>query len=287
MNKKTLIALGLTGAMTAPAFAVPFEYVRIGDQDGFGFNADANFAALTGDGGLIDRNNDGQLGPGDVLPSLNGGGVVATGSGDDFDNRLNESVNGIGFSDNGTQGVEFTDIALSTSYDNSSNNNNVYDANTSTWGSGGTFPSGNSNSLPNQPGFVFDFFVSAGDIVAGTDIFFNMVFGDYDVFPAEIDLIYANNTADTLPVNLQNNGPDDGLIQAAFVQLSFADVFTWDAINNGWSGYLEVNFDAPNEPYTAFDFVELSVAPITVPEPGPLSVLLLGLGWLYRARKNA
>ncbi len=275
--KKVMFMVAAT-LVSAQVFATPFDYIRIGDNDGFGYDADANLASLVGDGGAADRNGDGHLGAGDVLASLNGNAIVATGNGDDFDNRLGETISGNGFIDYGTTGVDFTDIALSTSYDTSSANGNVYNANTSTYGAGGSFPAGSSGSLPNQPGFVFDFFVDAADIIAGTDIFFNLIFGDYDVRPADLDLIYGDGTMDTLPIALQNNGPDDGLIQAAFVALNFYDVFTWDAVNNGWTGYLAVNFDAPNEPYTAFDFVELSVRPIQVPEPAPLAILLLGLG---------
>jgi hypothetical protein len=82
-----------------------------------------------------------------VLPSLNGGSVVATGSGDDFDNRDGETISGTGFTDQGTSGEEFTDIGLSTSYDASSSGNNVYNANTGSYGSGGPFPSGSSSTL--------------------------------------------------------------------------------------------------------------------------------------------
>jgi hypothetical protein len=44
------------------------------------------------------------------------------------------------------------------------------------------------------------------------------------------------------------------------------------------NGYLQVDFIAPNEPYTAFDFTELSTTPISVPEP--MSMVLLGTGLL-------
>lgn len=285
MKSLRFICHGLLLFISSTAlFAAPFTNIRIGDDDGFGFDNDANFVTLSGDGGLADRDNDGHLGVGDVLPSLNGGSVVATGNGDDFDNRLGEGINGSGFTDSGSSGQAFTDISLSTSYDNSSNNNNVYNANTSTRGAGGAFPSGASSSLPNQPGFVFDFVVGAGDIVSGTSIFFNMIFGDYDVTPADIDLTYASGPEAPIAVSPQNNGPDDGLIQASFVVLSFSDIFTWNG--SAWDGYLEVDFNAPDEPYTAFDFVELSLAPIFVPEPGILVLLGIGLLGIGANRKK-
>jgi len=286
--KRIAMAALISAGFNFTTYASPFSEIRIGDEDGFGFNADANFATLSGDGGLADRNNDDSLGPGDVLPSLNGGGKVARGNGDDFDNRLGESINGTGFTDNGSIGEEFTDIALSTSYDQSSLAGNTYNANTSTFGSGGVFPSAPSGSLSNQPGFIFDFFVADGDILAGTDIFFNMVFGDYDVTPANIEFTYAAAPEDIIGITPQNNGPDDGLIQGAFATLSFADIFTYNGVD-GYDGYVEVDFRANNEPYTAFDYVELSVTPlqVNVPSPGTLSLFfagLVGLG-LVRRRK--
>ncbi len=292
MKKRTLLVTLGSLLIAQNVCATPFQNIRIGDVDGFGFDADANFASLVGDAGSgvgsADRNHDGHLGAGDVLPSLNGNNVVATGNGDDFDNRLAETVGGSGFVDNGTTGVEYTDIALSTSYDTSQANNRVYNANTSSYGSGGVFPGdANPNTLSNQPGFVFDFSVAAGDINVGDGIFFNMLFGDYDVQPATIDFAFAGGTS-TLGLSAQNNGPNDGLIQAAFVLLDFSDVFTWDAINNEWDGYVAVDFNAPNEPYTAFDFVELSLVAIQadVPEPSSIAMLGLGLAGLGLARRR-
>jgi hypothetical protein len=220
----TALILG-TGFIAGSSLALPFTEIRIGDKDGFGYDADPNFNSLTGDGGAADRNSDGHLGPNDVLPSLNGGSVVATGSGDDFDNRDGETISGTGFTDQGTSGEEFTDIGLSTSYDASSSGNNVYNANTGSYGSGGPFPSGSSSTLTNQPGFIFDFLVSETDINEGEDVYFNMVFGDYDVTPAAIDLRYFGSF-ETLGVSPQNNGPNDGLIQGSYATLDFYDVFT-------------------------------------------------------------
>ena len=137
-----------------------------------------------------------------------------------------------------------------------------------------------SSTLTNQPGFVFDFFVATGDIVETADLFFNLVFGDYDVSPALIRLTSADNSTQDLSVALQ--GSADGLIQEASVTLSFDDVFT--AAPGGWNGYLEVDFIANSEPYTAFDYVELSVVNdpgsvvVSAPESGSTLSLLALVG---------
>ena len=54
-------------------------------------------------------------------------------------------------------------------------------------------------------------------------------------------------------------------------------------------GRLDVDFVAANEPYTAFDFVELSVTPIqaNAPEPGTLLLFGLGLTGLMTMRRMA
>lgn len=278
--KVALSALSLIFA--GSAMASPFTSVRIGDEDGFGFNtlSVANYTTVIGS-----HENGGNpygLGVGDQLPSLGGSATVATNSSDDFDNRLNEgyAISGGTFGSTlkatGMSGVEYTDISLSTSWNNSVNNNDVYNANTNSNGTGGTFPDGNP-SLPNQPGFVFDFTVQSGDIDPNNAIFFNMLFGDYDVFPATIKFTFGDGSTQNLGVTTQSNALD-GLIQAAFVNLDFNKVFT--AVGGTYEGYLEVDFVANNEPYTAFDFVELSTVAIetTVPEPGTL--LLLGSGLL-------
>ena len=55
-----------------------------------------------------------------------------------------------------------------------------------------------------------------------------------------------------------------------------------------WTGSLSVAFDANNEPYTAFDYVELSRIRISVPEPASIALLgVAGIALLRRRRRSA
>jgi hypothetical protein len=219
-----------------------------------------------------DTNNNNLLQQTEFLPDLNRDGSVATGSGDDFDNRsAAETANtappgGSGFTDTGSSGSKWTDISLSTSF------------------TGSGFPDPGGPGLPNQPTFLFDFHVNGSDIIAGTPQFFNVIFGDYDVVPASIRLTYDFSPTQTLPLTVQP-GNADGLIQAATATLAFADVFTADG-SGGWNGFLQVDFLAPNEPYTAFDFAELSTTQIGfgIPTPPVLPLVAIGLAALLLAR---
>jgi hypothetical protein len=270
--------------------------VRIGDIDGFGYGAATGFHAANG--GPANALGSSVLSNGDFLPDLNRDGSVSTGSSDDFDLRSasekNDTANtaGTGVTINsGTKGSNFTDIALSTSFDSSSAANKVLTGvNPSTFGAGGPFPSPPSTTLPNQPGFVFSFQADKSVISAGTPIFFNLVFGDFDVVPAQVTLTEADGATKVLTLQVQNNNQgQDGLIQAATTGLTFGDVFSDGG--STWNGFLKVDFIAPNEPYTAFDYVELSTIPLVTPAPEPSTMAMsfigiaVGLGYRWRRRK--
>jgi hypothetical protein len=258
--------------------------VRIGDADGFGYGAAPVFKAANG--GPANAHGDPFLSNKDFLPDINRDGAVATGRHDDFDFRSSAEINnkgnllGAGVSNaGGTLGSKYTDVSLSTSYDQSSAAHRVLvggNPNTGLiFGAGGAFPTGRpSTQLPNQPGFVFSFDVNKANLASQTPIFFNLVFGDYDVTPAKIVITRADGSKKTITVNTQPKA-EDGLIQAASATLTFGDVFGDGG--SFWSGFLKVDFIAPNEPYTAFDYVELSTIQLVAPEPGSLALAVIGL----------
>jgi hypothetical protein len=280
------IALG-TVISASSVQAATFTAIRIGDVDGFGYEDGAGFNAANG--GTAKVNGVGVLGTGDFLPDLNGNGILASNYGDDFDNRIaaeirNNYLTGNGFTDQGSTGSEFTDISLSTSFRRTFRDTVAH-----------PFPGdGNPRTRSNnQPSFTFNFFVDSAEIIRGSPVYFNLVFGDYDVVPAKVLFTRADGSRFTQALTQQFSN-QDGLIQAAFVPLEFSDVFT--ASGTGFDGFLRINFIAPNEPYTAFDFAEIStsqiaIEPEPIPEPsttlGVLAFGALGAGSLQKRKHKA
>jgi hypothetical protein len=265
------------------AYATPFTAVRIGDIDGFGYNPLGLVRATAAPHTTpADTNGNGLLEATEFLPDLNQNGSVATGSGDDFDHRSAAeiansptTIGGSGFTDLGSSGAKWTDISLSTSF-------------CTTFPGDPNFPDGpcpGGDAVPNQPVFIYNFHVNGADIVTGSNLFFNVVFGDYDVVPANITLTFASAPQLIIALTTQPGGAD-GLIQAAFANLAFNNVFTSDGAG-GWNGLLRVDFNAPNEPYTAFDYAELSTTPISqTPVPEPTTLTLFGTGVVLLARRR-
>jgi hypothetical protein len=152
--------------------------VRIGDVDSFGFPLTGNPSVQTyqnpNNAGLADANGDGFLTAGDTLPDLNNNNKLATGQGDDFDNRSAAEAADLY--------AKWTDVALSTSF------------------------SGRPGRA-NDVFFKFTFAVpNVGDFDYGVDHFLNVIAGDLDVNPFSIRIDGA------LTVPLVGVGNQDGLI---------------------------------------------------------------------------
>ena len=198
----------------AAAQAEPFDYVRIGDNDGFGFANMAHLVrAVPGPETFpADSDGDGRLGENEFLPDLNRDGGVAVMSQDNFDNRSADEIadaerSCVGCLSIGdrTRGSIWTDLSLSAS------------APPDNW------PDADGPQTPNNAVFVFEFTVGRDDIPEHSPIFFNLVFGDYDIDPALIGVQLRDRTVRTL--SLANQGPLDGLIQGRSTVLEFDEVW--------------------------------------------------------------
>jgi len=160
--------------------------MQIGDIDSFGFD---ELSSLVGaDGKPVDRNNNGILDSGDVLPDLNRNGYVAVGHGDDFDNRTDDEINDL-------NGSKWTDVVL---------------LKPTTIGPG---PANNAE-------FIFNFDVPQIDASDyGKDHFFSFVYADYDVNP-----MYAVIEGDKLNLLGNSDGGADGFIWRAYSVISWNDM---------------------------------------------------------------
>lgn len=244
------VFLAAAAVATSDAAAKPFQWIRIGDIDGFGFSPTRGLVRpVLGVGpGPADTNDNGRLEPDEFLPDLNADGGVWYRGDDNFDNRSDAERANRGHACQGcraiggaTSGSRWTDLALSTT------------ATASDW------PDLNGPAMPNSAAFIFDFVVARGDITPGVAIFFNLVFGDYDIDPAVILVRFANAAPRVLRIPNQQIRGLDGLIQVRTANLTFDEVFS--ANDEGdWHGRVIVVFDAPADPFTAFDYVELSLA---------------------------
>ncbi len=243
-------------AVSTAAVAEPFEFIRVGDDDGFGFTETRQLVRATAPPHTqpADSNSDGRLRPDEFLPDLNADGGVAWTSADNFDNRTSaerddDATTCVGcLTTAGSSGSSWTDISLSIS------------APDTDW------PDADGPPLPNNALFRFAFTVDQADITKGSQIFANIVFGDYDVNPALVAVAARGQSPRML--QLRNQGRADGLIQARSTILEFDDVFSVGDDGN-WLGFLEVIFLAPADPYTAFDYVELSLLDIVAQAPTP------------------
>lgn len=273
--------LAALGAFASSAQAAGFNYIRIGDKDGLGYGNGAGYSAANGNAANVDSK--GVLGVGDFIPDLNQDGKLATKKGDDFDNRTtkeksNSLVQSLGFIDNGSSGSKFTDISLSTSFIKKSGKK----ANLSEKGFTkkdykyqNTKGDQKTSKIP-LPGFDFDFSVDKNKVAEDSSVYFNLIFGDYDVKDAKVGFWKADgNYFERNLTKQKNKKGQDGWIQSAFVELDFDEVFT--ATDDVYNGILKTKIIAPDEPYLTFDYVELSTKQISldpdsqsVPEPATI-----------------
>ena len=195
--------------LATPAWAVTQV---VGDPDGFGIDPAGLMRANGTHTDPADADGDGIIEVEEFLPDWNLNGSCAVGSGDTFDFREADELAA-------TNGAQWTDYAVE--------------------GGGG---------VADGAEFHFSFDVPVeGDFDYGVGHFINFVFGDYDVFPTEIDI-------DGLTVELDvQGGGNDGLVQAAFAGVP------WDTMTDG---VVIITVHAPNEPYLAFDYTLLDTARI-------------------------
>lgn len=252
MIRTLLFAAAIAGFGTA-ALAEEFQRISIGDRDGFGFASTAGLVRADREPPPkpADANGNGLLEPNEFLPDFNKDGKVAlTGGVDNFDhrsdaelaNRNHRCVGCLSIAPT-TRGSIWTDLTLSMSMP------------------GANWPDANGPALPNNAQFVFDFTVGETAVFPGVPVFFNLIFADYDVHPAIVHIRYASGRTEVL--RIPNQGSLDGLIQARSQNLKFDNVFSRRA-DGTWRGFVAVTFIAPHDPFTAFDFVELSVRQIHV-----------------------
>ncbi len=229
-------------------------FIRIGDVDGFGFGDGAGL--LNFEGEPVNVDGVGVLGPGDFLPDLNQDGLVQDFEGDDFENRSAGEIAGTAveahvFANIASTGAQFTDLSLSRSYD-------------STFGTPNDFPDPPSNDR-NDSRFVFDFEAPAADIPVGTPVYFNIVFGDVGAIAGEVRLTFADDSTLVETIEPINPNVEDGLIDAAFVEVTYDKVFT--EAGDTLLGYVEVDLvtrpgTGGGDPFYANDYAELSTDPI-------------------------
>lgn len=263
-----------------------FDFIRIGDKDGFGFG-EGKGSYQAANGGPINVDNQGLLSTGDFLPDLNKDGKISNrNQGDPFDNRTAELsgayLEGNNYTDNSKNkrpGSDYTDLSLGKSFGKGDT-------------AGRPFPGdGDPKNVPYKPEFKFRFLVEKGKILQGAPLFFNLVIGDYDVKPGEIMLHPASGNDRLIPLET-SKGKGDGLITSAYAQLGFRDVFKdGDRPQNSgkdkekypgyWVGNVDVDVNVPDEPYIAFDYAEIYTTQIPT-EPCPPIVYegkIRGLKW--------
>jgi hypothetical protein len=262
-----------------------FNYIRIGDEDGFGYltgtdpcgsepcwpfgswntmldGSCSGFQLINAVGAPVNVDGVGVLGAGDFLPNLDCSPETRYDS-DEFDLRTAYELSGgpygfgvqvNGATSTGSMGSGWTDVAVS--------------GTGLGWLDCGLAPPPPHDYICNngQAVFIFDFEVASADPTQ--PLYINALFADYDVDSTSDILRYttaSGSVIDTTIATQDNTAGEDGLIQEATAVIPFADVFpNWSGGDQ--TGYLKVEFQMPSEPFVAYDYVELSIAPLIDPE---------------------
>jgi hypothetical protein len=225
------------------AFAVT---TYIGDVDSFGH---PDVSSLIGaDGTAADRDGNGILESGDVLPDIDEDGYVWLKEnviGDVYDNR--SIVEKSALTDE-----RWTDVVLTSYFVDYTIGNETH----------------NGPGFPDDASFTFNFALpQIGAPDYEMNHFVSFVYGDYDVDP-----MYAVVEGETVQLNGNYDAGLDGYIWRAYAPV------TWEQMLDG---VVTIQIDAPNEPYVLFDYVLLDVDPIQTPTvPVPAAIWLLGSGLL-------
>jgi hypothetical protein len=259
-----------------------FNYIRIGDEDGFGFVTGTDpcgsepcwpfgsyiavdgfcsgFDLLNAAGLPVNVDGIGILAGGDCLPDLDCTGETRYDS-DEFDLRTSFELSG-GSYGNGTE----TNGALDLNSDGSGWTDVGVSGTGLGWLDCVLAPPASYICNNGQPGFIFDFEVANADPTQ--PLYVNVVFADYDVDSANDILRYTTASGDTIDTTLatqDNTAGEDGLIQEATATIPFGDVFpNWSSGDQ--TGWLQVDFQMPDEPFVAYDYVELNITPLIDPE---------------------
>ncbi len=231
MRKTIILSLGLSLIFLLCSVTSNAVTVRIGDSDGFGFDPEEvpNLIGRTYKGPGVpgnpitaDRDGNGMLNPGDVLPDLTGDGL--TNAKDAFERRSETEKNDAIF------GAKFTDAAL---------------VKRRKWNN--VLPSVDWPGRADAAVFRFEFVVDPNDPHYGQDHYFSVVYGDNDVPPLKISIDGQN----TELVNNQDAGVN------GYIGLAYARV-PWSAMADG---VVVVDVNAPNEPFVVFDLVGIDIEP--------------------------
>jgi len=245
MISKFRVYFGILAFSVFYSSSVSAVTLLIGDVDGFGFMSPNNYQNARG--GLPDTNGNGVIQPGEYLPDLDADGKVHVGGYDEFDNRS-------AVEKSGASGAQWTDISLEKNY-----------------GELGRHPA-------DDVEFVFSFSVPGiGDSGYGLDHFINLVFADYDVSPASLDI-----DGNTITLATQSRR-EDGLVQLAYASVPWA---------NMQDGEVVIEMNAPKEPYVTIDYAYLHTSAqvaqrVSVSEPTSLALAGLGfMGMIFAKRRK-